>query len=58
MNVWHVYPKDDLVGHDTDSLDCVCGPTPHLEQTEDGDAWIYVHHSLDGREHNEGDDSE
>jgi len=41
----HVLPNDDLVEHDN-SEDCVCGPDAYLE---DG-SWVYVHHSLDGRE--------
>lgn len=44
----------DLIKHEADE-DCPCGPTPELVQRGDGtDAgWIYIHHSLDGREHAE-----
>jgi len=46
VNIQHVYPVADLIDHDTDTDDCVCGPT-----TEFGDGWAVVtHHSLDGRE--------
>lgn len=47
----HVMPNRDLIEHEA-SEDCVCGPEP-LNVTEMGDAgdrWVYVHHSLDGRE--------
>lgn len=48
---WHVYPENDLTEHDTENEDaCICGPTPRLVDTPEGDGWIYVHHSLDGRE--------
>lgn len=50
-NSWHVYPVDDIVDHDTVGDKCVCGPTLRCEFNEDMSvAWIYVHHSLDGRE--------
>jgi len=45
----HVVPTSDLVAHDTEG-DCVCGPDTELVTSEDGDGWIVVHHSLDGRE--------
>lgn len=49
----HVLPDDDLVQHD-ETERCVCQPTPELVLNEDGpDGWVIVHHSLDGREHNE-----
>jgi hypothetical protein len=47
---WHVYPINDLVEHISEGDGCACGPTPRLE----GEAWIYVHHSIDGRELTEG----
>ena len=28
MSIVHVYPIGDLIEHDTDSDDCVCGPNP------------------------------
>lgn len=46
--VVHVVPRGDLIAHE--AIDCPCGPTPELQQTEHGDRWIHVHHSLDGRE--------
>ena len=34
--------------------DCPCGPTPELvKRFLRRDGWLYVHHSLDGREHRE-----
>ena len=55
LNHWHVYPENDLAGHDTDHQeDCVCGPESRLEKDDQGaDIWIYLHHALDGREHHE-----
>jgi hypothetical protein len=59
MNAWealdadtlHVVPTNDLIEHDTSEPDaCVCGPDPELVETDHGDRWLIVHHSLDGRE--------
>lgn len=46
----HVAPVDDLVDHAT-AWDCVCGPDG--EYFEETGRWLYVHHSLDGREQHE-----
>lgn len=52
----HVYPTGDLVAHDTETDDCICGPTMEAVPNEDGSyGWLSVHHSLDGRECNEGE---
>jgi len=54
VSVQHVHPFGDLIEHDTDTEDCVCGPTAHRVTAADGtDRWLLVHHSLDGREHQE-----
>jgi hypothetical protein len=45
----HVVPVGDLVYHESE--DCWCGP--HVEGVfrDDGsNGWLYVHHSIDGRE--------
>jgi hypothetical protein len=42
----HVLPVNDLIDHTT-AWDCLCGP---LGEDHDG-TWLYIHHSLDGREH-------
>jgi hypothetical protein len=53
-NTIHVYPVGDLVEHDTDGGECVCGPTVEPVEREDGSfGWVTTHHSLDGREQNE-----
>lgn len=45
----HVLPVEDSIVHMAD--DCVCGPRMDLiDQVADGDVWMHVHHSLDGRE--------
>jgi len=41
------------IDHDA-SEDCVCGPRCEPVERADGSiGWVYVHHSLDGREANE-----
>ena len=48
------YPIGDLIEHDTDDDDCVCGPTVVPVPRDDGSmGWVIVHHSLDGREADE-----
>jgi len=40
----------DLIEHELTD-DCPCGPTPEPVKCDDGSVgWVYVHHSLDGRE--------
>jgi hypothetical protein len=45
----HVVPVSDDVMHNPDE-DCVCGPALERVDTDHGDEWLFVHHSLDGRE--------
>ena len=46
----HVIPCGDQIEHVTDP-DCPCGPTPELvRHSLRLGGWLYVHHSLDGRE--------
>jgi len=50
----HTYPVADLVEHDTDGGDCICGPTTEPIERNDGSiGWHVLHHSLDGRESRE-----
>jgi hypothetical protein len=52
----HAYPVNDLIEHDTESDNCVCGPTQRPVKRDDGSVgWVVTHHSLDGREKNEVD---
>jgi len=45
----HVVPLADLIAHP--HIDCPCGPTCQPVARDDGSfGWMYVHHSLDGRE--------
>lgn len=45
----HIRPCDDLIEHTWD--DCPCGPTAEPVTRPDGSiGWLYIHHSLDGRE--------
>lgn len=54
MTTVHVYPTGDLVEHDTDGGDCICGPTTEPVMRNDGsNGWVVVHRSLDGREAHE-----
>lgn len=49
---------NDLIEHDTDGGDCPCGPETIPVEREDGSiGWQVVHHSLDGREAQEGRDA-
>lgn len=51
MTTVHTYPTGDLIEHDTDGGDCICGPTTEPVPREDGSfGWLVVHHSLDNRE--------
>ncbi len=51
MSTYHVVPINDLIEHETDGSDCVCGPTTEPVPREDGSmGWVISHHSLDGRE--------
>jgi hypothetical protein len=57
MTTVHTYPNKDLIEHDTESGDCVCGPKVEAVFREDGsNGWHVLHHSLDGRENTEGAD--
>lgn len=54
MSIQHVYPLNDLIEHETEGSDCVCGPTIEPVEREDGSfGWLISHHSLDGREQTE-----
>ena len=54
MTTVHTYPVGDLVEHETDGGDCVCGPTVKPAPRDDGSiGWLITHHSLDGREASE-----
>lgn len=54
MTTVHTYPVADLIEHDTDGGDCICGPTVEPVMREDGsNGWHVLHHSLDGREASE-----
>lgn len=48
----HVVPINDFIAHTLN--DCVCGPREELHpQPGRRDQYLYVHASLDGREHHE-----
>jgi hypothetical protein len=50
----HTYPEPDLIEHDTEGPDCVCGVTIEPIHCPDGSyGWHILHHSLDGREQRE-----
>lgn len=53
MTTIHVYPENDLVEHETDGDDCICGPVAHPVESEVEAGvinWVSVHNALDGRE--------
>jgi hypothetical protein len=41
----HVVPVDDHIDHDTETLDCICGPAIEFHERP-----LVTHASLDGRE--------
>lgn len=43
-NQTHVYPPDDLLDHDTQSLECWCDP--RIDEVEG----LIVHNAFDGRD--------
>lgn len=46
-----VLPLDDLVSHEADSDECVCGPTSEPVERADGSiGWMLTHQALDGRD--------
>jgi len=50
----HVYPLNDLIEHELEGDDCICGPEVEPIKREDGSiGWLVTHHSLDGRERHE-----
>lgn len=59
--VLHVLPAGDVIQHVT-SGDCLCGPSMRFVTAPDSPSvtygWIYVHHSLDGRESREEGNAE
>lgn len=52
-----VYPDRDLIDHDLDGIDCICGPK--VEWGDEGGTYpngpLVTHHALDGRERMELD---
>jgi len=54
MSTQHVFPVNDLIEHDLESDDCVCGPAIEPVEADDGSiGWLVSHNSLDGRERHE-----
>jgi hypothetical protein len=50
LDTRHVIPVNDLIEHAMVD-DCVCVPRVEPVPRDDGSmGWLYVHHSLDGRE--------
>lgn len=49
----HIRPRADTIWHPLDD-GCVCGPVVQpCRRRPGGDAWLVIHHSLDGREADE-----
>lgn len=47
----HTYPVHDLIAHDTETEQCICGPSVEFIPCEgEPDGWHILHNSLDGRE--------
>jgi hypothetical protein len=50
----HVVPIGDLITHELTD-ECLCGPETEPVEDDDGSiGWLIIHHSLDGRELQEG----
>jgi hypothetical protein len=47
----HTYPLGDLIEHELTGTGCACGP----DVIPSGPVRQVIHHSLDGREHDEPD---
>jgi hypothetical protein len=53
----HVHPVDDLIDHILTD-ECPCGPERRPVKRDDGSVgWLTVHHSLDGREATEQEET-
>jgi hypothetical protein len=51
MTVVHVVPVADVIAHDDEGVDCICGPdVEYLIGREGRHGKLITHHSLDGRE--------
>lgn len=50
-NTYHVIPTDDLKEHDSHGAGCHCKPEVRAE----GEGWLIIHNSYDGREFFESD---
>lgn len=51
MDALHVLPINDLIEHENEGADCLCGPTVELVNADDGTVGtLVIHNSLDGRE--------
>jgi len=47
----HVWPVQDIIGHDVHGTDCICGPSVEIVREDDGRVGrLIAHPSLDGRE--------
>lgn len=47
--IFHVYNEDDIIEHDTESLDCICSPYPiigHFTEDEDQESKIFICHQF------------
>lgn len=52
LSTLHVRPINDLIEHKDG--ECPCGPDIEAVFRNDGsNGWLYIHHSLDGKERNE-----
>ena len=52
VNVYHVYPLDDIFEHKLNGIDCSCHPKIFIETSlwNYQDIKIVTHNSFDGRE--------
>jgi hypothetical protein len=50
----HVYPSNDLIEHEREGTECICGPDVEYADPDTGETYekgpLVIHHALDGRE--------
>jgi hypothetical protein len=48
MEIYHVYPIDDIEKHELEGYNCHCNPK--VEYNQESNSIMVIHNSFDGRE--------